>query len=109
MQDSEAGDALTAAAGDAAEALAREDWMTKAMPRAKAEAPQLDSAAEEAPEQPKKVPQAPMPHANKRGNQACCTSLLHWGLIMGSTYPLPCNGSGNRAPASQCMEFYFGQ
>lgn len=32
----------------------REDWMTKAMPRVKADAPEVDEAAE-APEQPKKV------------------------------------------------------
>lgn len=44
-----------AAAGEAAAAVAREDWMTTAMPRAKAEAPEVDQAAEATPEQPKKV------------------------------------------------------
>ena len=41
-------------AAAAAPAAEREDWMTKAMPRAKADAPELDQAAE-APEQPRKV------------------------------------------------------
>lgn len=41
-------------AAAAAPGVEREDWMTKAMPRAKADAPELDQAAE-APEQPKKV------------------------------------------------------
>lgn len=51
--------------------------MTKAMPRAKADAPQLDSAAEEAPEQSKKVPQALLPYAKIRDYRPWCTVLLH--------------------------------